>query len=137
MAYNFKSIADVEVVVEPAESASVLIEENGVIKKAPKTAVGGGGAEMITVIINGNDYGDITAPNDLYNKIKEIFQTYALHSLNVCMFSPNDGENPSTIESMNIYQIYEYNDFYHIFLTGSYVFDVYSNGELNFYYDDD
>lgn len=41
MAYNFKSIADVEVVAEPAESANVLIEENGVIKKAPKTAVGG------------------------------------------------------------------------------------------------
>jgi hypothetical protein len=43
MAYNFKSIADVEVVAEPAESANVLIEENGVIKKAPKTAVGGAG----------------------------------------------------------------------------------------------
>jgi hypothetical protein len=44
MAYNFKSIADVEVVAEPAESANVLIEENGVIKKAPKTAVGGAGS---------------------------------------------------------------------------------------------
>ena len=43
MAYNFKSIADVEVVAEPAESANVLIEENGVIKKTPKTAVGGAG----------------------------------------------------------------------------------------------
>ena len=42
MAYNFKSIADVEVVAEPADTANVLIEENGVIKKAPKTAVGGG-----------------------------------------------------------------------------------------------
>jgi hypothetical protein len=45
MAYNFKSIADVEIVAEPAESANVLIEENGVIKKAPKTAVGGGNTE--------------------------------------------------------------------------------------------
>ena len=43
MAYNFKSIADVEVVAEPLETANVLIEENGVIKKAPKTAVGGAG----------------------------------------------------------------------------------------------
>jgi hypothetical protein len=43
MAYNFKSIADVEVVAEPTESANVLIEENGVIKKTPKTAVGGAG----------------------------------------------------------------------------------------------
>jgi hypothetical protein len=41
MAYNFKSIADVEVVAKPTESANVLIEENGVIKKVPKTEVGG------------------------------------------------------------------------------------------------
>ena len=40
---EFKRLSDVEVVAEPAESANVLIEENGVIKKAPKTAVGGGG----------------------------------------------------------------------------------------------
>ena len=43
MSYEFKSIADVEVVAEPGKSANVLIEENGVIKKAPKTAVGGDG----------------------------------------------------------------------------------------------
>lgn len=41
MSYNFKSIVDVEVVAEPTESANILIEEDGVIKKAPKTAVGG------------------------------------------------------------------------------------------------
>lgn len=38
---EFKKLSDVEVVAEPTESANVLIEENGVIKKAPKTAVGG------------------------------------------------------------------------------------------------
>ena len=41
MAYNFKSIADVDIVEEPSEEAHVLIEEGGVIKKAPKTAIGG------------------------------------------------------------------------------------------------
>lgn len=41
MNYEFKKLSDVDVVAEPAESANVLIEENGVIKKAPKTAVGG------------------------------------------------------------------------------------------------
>lgn len=40
---EFKKLSDVEVVAEPAESANVLIEEDGVIKKAPKTAVGGAG----------------------------------------------------------------------------------------------
>lgn len=39
---EFKKLSDVEVVAEPMESANVLIEEDGVIKKAPKTAVGGG-----------------------------------------------------------------------------------------------
>lgn len=51
MAYNFKSIADVEVVAEPSESANVLIEEDGVIKKTPKTAVGGAGDNNYDAII--------------------------------------------------------------------------------------
>jgi hypothetical protein len=42
---EFKRLSDVEVVAEPAESANVLIEEDGIIKKAPKTAVGGGNTE--------------------------------------------------------------------------------------------
>ena len=41
MAYEFKKLSDVEVVAEPTESANVLIEEDGVIKKAPKTTIGG------------------------------------------------------------------------------------------------
>ena len=59
MAYNFKSIADVEVVAKPAESANVLIEENGVIKKAPKTAVGGIGGSVepdMVMLLNGPVY---------------------------------------------------------------------------------
>lgn len=54
---EFKRLCDVEVVVEPTESANVLIEENGVIKKAPKTAVGGAGEETDMVIA-------LTAPFD-------------------------------------------------------------------------
>lgn len=47
---EFKKLSDVEVVAEPTESANVLIEENGVIKKAPKTAVGGAGTGNFVVI---------------------------------------------------------------------------------------
>ena len=39
MAYNFKSIADVETVEKVENSANMLIEENGIIKKVPKTAI--------------------------------------------------------------------------------------------------
>ena len=49
---EFKRLSDVEVVAEPTESANVLIEENGVIKKAPKTAVGGGGEWDAVIEIN-------------------------------------------------------------------------------------
>ena len=40
---EFKKLSDVEIVETPAETANVLIEEDGVIKKAPKTSVGGSG----------------------------------------------------------------------------------------------
>jgi hypothetical protein len=49
---KFKKLSDVEVVAEPIESANVLIEEDGVIKKAPKTAVGGAG------VVSWNDLAD-------------------------------------------------------------------------------
>lgn len=42
MAYEFKKLSNVDIVETPSETANVLIEEDGVIKKAPKTAVGGG-----------------------------------------------------------------------------------------------
>lgn len=55
---EFKKLSDVEVVAEPTESANVLIEENGVIKKAPKTAVGGGGEWDAVIEID--DVYDVT-----------------------------------------------------------------------------
>ena len=61
---EFKRLSDVEVVAEPTESANVLIEENGVIKKAPKTAVGGAGGEPDMVItLNCRLNSIITAEN--------------------------------------------------------------------------
>lgn len=70
---EFKRLSDVEVVVEPTESANVLIEENGVIKKAPKTAVGGannGGFIVIDMPVTAPaevDAGDLI-PNMTCNK---------------------------------------------------------------------
>ena len=74
MSYEFKSVADVEVVAEPTESANVLIEENGVIKKAPKTAVGGakGGEEPDMILeltsANANEY-NVTIQKGSYDEI--------------------------------------------------------------------
>lgn len=37
---EFKKLSDVEVVKAPADNANILIEDNGVIKKVPKTTIG-------------------------------------------------------------------------------------------------
>jgi hypothetical protein len=41
MSYEFKKLSDVEVIAEPTEYANVLIEEDGVIKKVPKSSIDG------------------------------------------------------------------------------------------------
>lgn len=71
---EFKRLSDVEVVAEPTESANVLIEENGVIKKAPKDAVGGGGSYDAILDFETVDWGhqgELAAGDHqaLYNKI--------------------------------------------------------------------
>lgn len=61
MAYEFKKLSDVEIVEAPADTANVLIEEDGVIKKAPKTAVGGNQEyDMVLKFTYSADLGDIT-----------------------------------------------------------------------------
>lgn len=61
---EFRKLSDVEVVEAVSNAANVLIEENGVIKKAPKTAVGGvGGGEtpdMILIINTGGMLSNAT-----------------------------------------------------------------------------
>ena len=75
MAYNFKSLADVEVVAEPSESANVLIEENGVVKKAPKTAVGGvsgaAGTGSALFICEDELEGTVTVSDNFYNEVMD------------------------------------------------------------------
>lgn len=50
MATEFKKLSEVAVLEEAAETAYVLVEENGEIYRVPKTAVGGaGGAQGMVV----------------------------------------------------------------------------------------
>ena len=137
MAYNFKSIADVEVVAEPAESANVLIEENGVIKKAPKTAVGGAG-ETLVIAFNGNNwvnYGDysgyevISAPDNLYELTKEMFET--LTYVNIILYTIS--ENSPDIIINHLTQMCEYENYYR-FVFDWKVVDCYRNGGISIYY---
>lgn len=60
MINGFARLSDVEVVAEPTESANVLIEENGVIKKAPKGEVGG---EKADLVIRADDFPFLFRPS--------------------------------------------------------------------------
>lgn len=57
-AYEFKKLSDVTAVETPSDTANVLIEESGVVKKAPVTSVGGG---IKTAIITDNWYDAVIA----------------------------------------------------------------------------
>lgn len=76
---EFKKLSDVEVVETVSDSANVLIEEEGVIKKAPKSQVGGGGASSEPIVIevekeyDDNDdayYFPVTVYVENYEEIK-------------------------------------------------------------------
>ena len=58
MATEFKKLSEVAALEEAAETAHVLIEENGEIYRVPKTAVGGGGnvGGIKTAIIRDSRY---------------------------------------------------------------------------------
>lgn len=56
MATEFKKLSGVDVLEEAAETAHVLIEENGEIYRVPKTAVGGAGGGIKTAIIRDSEY---------------------------------------------------------------------------------
>lgn len=62
MATEFKKLSEVAVLEEAAETAHVLIEENGEIYRVPKTAVGGGNVGGIkTAIIRDSRYLNVIA----------------------------------------------------------------------------
>lgn len=62
MATEFKKLSEVAVLEEAAETAHVLIEENGEIYRVPKTAVGGGNVGGIkTAIIRDSRYSNAIA----------------------------------------------------------------------------
>ena len=56
MATEFKKLSEVTTLEEAAETAHVLIEENGEIYRVPKTAVGGAGGGIKTAIIRDSRY---------------------------------------------------------------------------------
>ena len=56
MATEFKKLSEVTALEEAAETAYVLVEENGEIYRVPKTAVGGAGGGIKIAIIRDSGY---------------------------------------------------------------------------------
>ncbi len=82
MAYEFKKLSDVEVVETPTDSANVLIEENGVIKKVDKKLVGP--QEEYDAILywewidSSPDYGSLTLEFGTYDAILSKLQNWEM-----------------------------------------------------------
>ena len=122
MSYEFKSIADVEVVAEPGKSANVLIEENGVIKKAPKTAVGGGDRNYIRITVD-MDTNEMTVTDNAYNIIKD-----NPTSIECDMIHVHDG----FYEYYILYQLSIYEDSVFIANNNYQGYSIYSDGSCRY-----
>jgi hypothetical protein len=64
MSYNFKNLADVELLSEVPEGCTAFAEVNGVVKRVPSKGLGGESG-IKTVIIKDNYYDDILSGNDI------------------------------------------------------------------------
>lgn len=144
---EFKKLSDVEVVAEPTEFANVLIEENGVIKKAPKTAVGGNNVSTD----NNNAYVIGYAPypgkflpsttQDLYSKINQVFTASDFCDVTLYIYA-TDSANVDPITMIYKYPMEEIyyidGDNYFTVRFGAnsqdnskYTASIYSNGSIN------
>lgn len=136
MAYEFKKLSDVEVVAEPTESANVLIEEDGVIKKVPKSTVGGsssGGGNERTMFFSIENSGvwNVSAPDGLYEKLQNMFDNKACIDIIVYVFNSDRNDFTRLVSdciSKNGDNFEAWFDVYHLI--------VYNNGQMDLFYDD-
>lgn len=63
---EFKKLSDVEVIKTPSDNANILIEDNGVIKKTPKTDIGN------FIIINAPSIEEATC-NKTYDEVIKMY----------------------------------------------------------------
>jgi hypothetical protein len=62
MSYNFKNLADVELLSEVPEGCTAFAEVDGVVKRVPSKGLGGESG-IKTVIIKDNYYDDVLSGN--------------------------------------------------------------------------
>ena len=135
---EFRKLSDVEIVAEPAESANVLIEENGIIKKAPKTAVGGGDDSNYFISFSSANYIDdnesyeiFVATEDLYQKIADRLANKM--NVDITLYDYTYYDNQLEVASQRLYRIDLRDDCISV-ECGSYAAYIYPNGTIRVVY---
>lgn len=138
---EFKKLSEVEAVRAVQDNANVLIEENGVIKKAPKTAVGGGGGSgecaYFVTYLNIEDNPVYAATDNLFQKIQEMIASGEIKDFNIYSISDYDGSKDVQKYSLNRILDFSNTDEprYHM-ECGTYNAIVFSDGRISIeYYD--
>lgn len=84
---EFTKLSEVEVVETANDTDKVLIEQNGEIKRVPKTEVGGGGGGGAGLIISTTDMATFTA-NMTLTEVMEAFNKKELSGVTVYITMP-------------------------------------------------
>lgn len=116
MAYEFKRLSDVDFVENATDAANILIEDQGVIKKVPKTTIGGNN-NSIVVTIPLQDSGAPSAtnlsdviPGATCNKTySEVLQMLASGDIEYCVAKGIDPSNHA-LKFQSIIGAYAYDD---------------------------
>lgn len=132
---EFKKLSAVEAVASVSDTANVLIEEDGVIKRAPKTAVGGagGGSDIYYVFL---ENGNVTTSEGLYDAIVENLFNNIKGIVVRTFWIKYDDHRVHEFYVENFYYNPEDEDEHIIITCGAgMIFYIYKNGNHSYYYD--
>lgn len=129
---DFKKLSAVDVVESVNDSVTVLIEEDGVIKRAPKTAVGGAGNDdtntiiIASNVINGERY---YVSADVYQALRKMINRQAWFNFVLMDYRVND----IIFDNLAYISLSESTDEEIVAYFSSYGMSAYSNGEIAVY----
>lgn len=129
---DFKKLSAVDVVESVNDSATVLIEEDGVIKRAPKTAVGGAGNDDTNTIIiayqepNG---GVFYVSADVYQALRKMINRQAWFNFVLMTYRATD----IIFNNFEYISLSESTDEEIVAYFNGYGMTAYSNGEIAVY----
>lgn len=127
MDYEFKDIATVDMVETVADTASVLIEEDGIIKRAPKSEVGGGTSTGLSIIYE--DYTLKYASDGIYTALLDMLNNCIPVDINIWCRYVADGDT-NGMHKQNISSIDYYEDYIQINDNSGYYYIIRSNGDI-------